>query len=182
MTRSRKKMICTIALSVVTLMTVTSCSEEPSKGSAQQSGQALTETTFKQQQTAVPYPAAQLRSSLERSNLAARLITLNKPSKIGYVYLINFGKIIGYYSIKGKVSNTDSQLTTSTTIEKHSDVGGGNLSYPAPGDDGTYGPNESGNFFFTTEGVLVESDLQYLYADAPLPIDVPRLNAAGPSK
>ena len=168
-----------IALTIA--VTAGSCSDEP-KQSAQKSGQALTETAFAQQQTAVPYPASQMRSSLERSNLKARLLTLNSASKIGYVYLINFGKIIGYYSIKGKVSNTDSQLTTSTTVERHGDAQGGNMAYDAPGDDGTYGPNESGNFFFTTEGVLVESDLQYLYADAPLPIDVPRINAAGPSK
>lgn len=175
------KIAAALAVAVV-LVTASSC-DDTTKGTAQQTGQAQTEAAFAQQQAAVPYPAAQLRDSLERKNLKDRLLILNKPSKVGYVYLISFAKIIGFYAIRGKVSNTDSQMTTSTTVERHrGSDGGGNLAFPAPGDDGSYGPNETGNFFFTTEGVLVETDLPYLYADAPLPIDVPRLNGAAPSK
>jgi hypothetical protein len=175
-----KKWAVMAVIPVVAILTmVTGCTGDSPKGSAQATGQKLTETAFAKQQAAVPYPADQLTSSLERSNLRRRLLELNKPDKLGYVYIINFGKIIGYYAIKGKVSNTDSQMTTSTIVEHHGDNGGGgNITYPAPGDDGSYGVNETGNFFFTVEGVLVETDLNYLYADAPLPIDVPRLNAA----
>jgi hypothetical protein len=171
------------ALAAVGLIASLAACDSTKAGDAQTTGQALTESTFKQQQAAVPYPAAQLRTSLERQNLKERLLRLNSPSKIGYVYLMNFGKIVGYYVIKGKVSNTDSQMTTSTTVMR--DAGsnsGGNLAFPAPGDDGSYGVNESGNFFFTAEGVLVETDLTYLYSDAPLPVDAPKLNAGGPSK
>jgi hypothetical protein len=96
---------------------------------------------------------------------------------------MNFGKIVGYYAIRGKVSSTQSQMTTSTTVQMdQGQYGGGNITYPAPSDDGSYGPNETGNFFFTTENVLVETDLNYLYADAPLPVNAPKLNAAGPTK
>jgi hypothetical protein len=173
---------CAAVLAVVA-MTAASC-DDSSSGDAQSTGQTLTESTFKQQQAAVPYPAAQLRTSLERQNLKDRLLRLNKPSKVGYVYLMNFGKIVGYYVIRGKVSNTDSQLTTSTTILRDGSgaSGGGNLAFAAPGDDGSYGVNETGNFFFTAEGVLVETDLNYLYADSPLPVNAPKLNASGPSK
>lgn len=173
----------TIALAAaITLAGVTACDSQPGS-TAQQTGQQLTENTFAQQQAAVPYPSSQLRTSLERQNLKDRLLRLNIPSKIGYVYLMNFGKIVGYYVIRGKVSNTDSQMTTSTTVDTNNFAGGGGaVTYPAPGDDGSYGVNETGNFFFTAEGVLVETDLNYLYADAPLPVNAPKLNAGAPTK
>lgn len=178
----RTKIISGLAVIVAVVAVSASSCDDPPKTTAQQSGQTLTENTFAQQQAAVPYPGTQLRNSLERANLRARLLAFNSPSKIGYVYLMSMGKVIGYYTIKGKVSNTDSQMTTSTTVERHADTGGGNINYPAPGDDGSYGANESGNFFFTAEGVLVETDLNYLYADAPLPVNAPKLNGSAPSK
>ena len=45
----------------------------------------------------------------------------------------------------------------------------------APGDDGSYGANESGIFFFTTEGQMVTTNLDYIWSDNPLSIDTPRL-------
>jgi len=183
MNQQQRRLISIFAGPVVVLtvlLTASSC-DDP-KSTAQQTGQQLTENTFAQQQAAVPYPSAQLRTSLERANLRDRLLRLNSPSKIGYVYLMNFGKIVGYYVIKGKVSNTDSQMTTSTTVDRRSDTSGGAVTYPAPGDDGSYGANETGNFFFTAENVLVETDLNYLYADAPLPVNAPKLNGTSPTK
>jgi len=35
----------------------------------------------------------------------------------------------------------------------------------APGDDGSYGANEDGIFFFTTEGAYVTTNLDYLFAE-----------------
>ena len=152
------------------------CEEE--KNSAQSSGQQLTEDAFAQQQAAVPYPKEALKDSLERRNLKERLLRTNDANKIGYVYLLSFtGQPLGYYTIKGKVSNTDSQMTTSELIYRYcANSSCSDHPVPAPGDDGSYGPNESGNFFFTTEGAFVETDLTYLYSDQPLPIDVPKLN------
>jgi hypothetical protein len=51
----------------------------------------------------------------------------------------------------------------------------------APGDDGSYGANEAGVFFFTTEGALVQlPEDAYVYADQPIAIgDVPELNGQG---
>jgi hypothetical protein len=42
----------------LTLTTAACDSSTPAKSNAQQSGQALTETTFAQQQAAVPYPSS----------------------------------------------------------------------------------------------------------------------------
>ena len=42
-------------------------------------------------------------------------------------------------------------------------------------DDGTYGAGDPGNFFFTTDGVMVETSLDYIISNEPIAIDVPRL-------
>lgn len=50
------------------------------------------------------------------------------------------------------------------------------LSGDSAKDDGTYGNGDPGIFFFfTTDGIMVETDLNYIQTDAPLSIDVPRL-------
>lgn len=156
---------------ILTATTAGSCDDTPT---AQSKGQAQTEQAFSQQAAAVPYPVDQLKDSLERRNIRERLLRTNKPNAIGYVYVMSFGKIIGYYTIKGKVSSTQSQMTTDQLDLDH-----GNYQHTvvnAPGDDGSYGANEPGIFFFTTEGAMVETNLDYIVADQPLPVDVPLLN------
>lgn len=146
-----------------------------SNSNAQTTGQAQTEQAYKQQSEAVPYPADQLKDSLERRNVRAKLLQENKPDAVGYVYLQSFGKVLGYYVIKGKVSSNNSQMTTDNLIVKPCD-GCDRYVVNAPGDDGSYGPNEPGVFFFTTEGVMVKTDLDYIYSTQPIPFDVPKLS------
>ena len=169
-----KKLI-TATAALLLAVSLTACTGD--KPTSQSEGQAVTEQAFKQQSEAVPYPVDQLKDSLERRNIRERLLRTNDPDAIGYVYLLNFGKVFGYYTIKGKVSSTQSQMTTDTLVERHGDAGGGNITYNAPGDDGSYGANEPGIFFFTTEGAFVTTDLNYLWSDQPLPFDVPELGA-----
>ena len=46
----------------------------------------------------------------------------------------------------------------------------------APGDDGSYGANEAGVFFFTTEGAMVTTSLDYIVSDQPINISATKLN------
>jgi hypothetical protein len=46
----------------------------------------------------------------------------------------------------------------------------------AAGDDGSYGPNENGIFFFTTEGVMVTYSGEYVLSDGPLKLSENKLN------
>lgn len=144
---------------------------------------------------AVPYPVAKMKYSLERANIRERLLRFNNPNKIGYVYLLYpTGQVAGYYTIKGKVSSTDSQMTTQDQVVKRCDTnvtGCVFLTVRSPGDDGSYGVNEPGIFFFTTEDVIDESNLLYFYSDAPLKLneqkfivysqDVPQPSSVGES-
>lgn len=168
--KNLKKTSAIVAALVIGVVGLSGCTDQ--KNTAQGTGQALTEEAFAQQQAAVPYPATELKDSLERRNLKERLLRTNKPNQQGFVYLMSFGKVIGYYGVKGKVSSTQSQMTTDNLVV-------GRLESPAvvnaPGDDGSYGANEPGIFFFTTEGQMVTTNLDYIWSDNPISIDVPRL-------
>jgi len=171
--RTRRRVVLVLLAAVTVGLTTTAGACDDQKG-AQATGQKQTEQAYAQQAAAVPYPADQLRDSLERRNLRERLLRTNKPDAIGYIYLMSFGRIIGYYTVKGKVSSTQSQMTTDQLELDHGSYGQAVVN--APGDDGSYGQNESGIFFFTTEGAMVTTDLNYVWADQPLPVDVPQLN------
>lgn len=164
-----------IAIVAAVLVTVGALSGCTNSSKAQNEGQSLTEQAFQQQSAAVPYPADQLKDSLERRNIKERLLRTNNPELLGYVYLMNFGQIVGYYSVKGKITSNQSQMTTSDLIASRN--GGDAQVVAAPGDDGSYGENEPGIFFFTTEGAFVTTSLDYIWSDQPLPIDTPRLNS-----
>lgn len=161
---------------------LTACeSSGESKSDSHEKGQKQTEQSFEQQAAAVPYPVDDLKDSQERRNLRERLLRQNEKDRIGYVYILSFGKFLGYYTIKGKVSSTQSQMTPGDILT--GDMCGSGCSehaiLEAPGDDGSYGPNEPGVFFFTTEGAMVQISTDYIYSDQPIAVgDVPELNGS----
>lgn len=139
---------------------------------------------------AVPYPYANAAPSnpLERQNLAERLKEYNSAGDSNFVYIFAWGSPtpIGYYTIRGKVSSTGSQMTSTQTVSNcgtaHSGDGGGCSVTDSIGDDGSYGPEEGGGngvFFFTTTGTLVETDQPFVVSSAPIKlyVDVPQLDA-----
>ena len=164
-------------MALVATFGLSACSNPTTNDSTklQQQGQQDTVDAFAKQSAAVPYPKDQLSNSLERANLRERLLRTNKPDSLGYVYLMSFGKIIGYYTVKGKVSSTQSQMTTDQLVVRNCDNGCSFTAVSAPGDDGSYGPNEQGIFFFTTSGQMVTTSLDYIWSDNPIAIEVPLL-------
>ena len=164
----KKTLTAAVATSIALFIFLTAESCEDPK-SAQSSGQAQTEQAFGQQQAAVPYPAEQLKDSQERRNLKERLLRQNKPNAISYLYVLGgtTGKPIGYYVVKGKVSSTQSQMTTDNLVIDRTE---GDVVVNAPGDDGSYGANEPGVFFFLTSGVMVQTDQGYIISDQPIAV------------
>jgi hypothetical protein len=129
---------------------------------------------------AVPYPAAAVEAGgfLERKQQVEKLKRFSDPNHNGFVYIMSFGKFIGYYPITGKVSSVNSSLTNTTqTWDMGSD--GGDFGVDSIGDDGTFGTNEGGDagvFFVTTGGALIVTTLEWLYTDKPISVgDVPQL-------
>lgn len=116
-----------------------------------------------------PYPEGKVTDSIERRNLTEKLLRFNDPNKIAYVTLLSdYGTVIATYTVQGKVSSNQSQLTNSQAAYcKNGDKEWGCTTVQSPGDDGSYGDNEPGIFFFTTGGVLVQWNGKYLLTDAP---------------
>ena len=129
-------------------------------------------------------PPVTLDWSLERENLSKRTKLWNDPNKISYIYLINYGKVMGFYTIKGKVSSVNSQvMNTEQLVAKCVKADGTYRSdgycsamgeqrvtgaVPSPSEDGSYGTNGDSVFFFTTENAYVEWRGDYMLTDQPL--------------
>lgn len=133
---------------------------------------ALTGCTGENQERKAAQQAAQIKDSLEKKNLEKKRSREESPDAIRYLYLMNFGQIVGYYVTKGKISSNGSQIGPENDIVYAH--GNPNVVDSAK-DDGTYGVGDPGIFFFTTDDVMVETSLDYIQSDQPLAIDVPRL-------
>lgn len=158
--RISKKRISIILIAFLALFTLSACSET-ADGEQRKADNAAVKDILS-------------GTSLEKTQLTERLKRQNVATKAGYVYLLNFGKPFGYYAIKGKVSNAGSQLAPEEAIIRLCDTCDLALS-DGPQDDGTYGTGDPGIFFFTTEGVMVETSIDYIYTDQPMDIDAPKL-------
>lgn len=168
-TKKTKLLVVSAMLAIIGL---SACSEGgPDENSSQEQTQNVTESYSKAATDAVPYPLEEMRAGgwLERRNLRERLLRYTDPNKISYIYLFSDqGQLMANYTVKGKVSNTSSQMTTSEIVIDGCGEGYCAFSYEAPMDDGTWGPSEDAIFFFTTDGVMVQWNGQYVLADAPL--------------
>ena len=140
---------------------------------------ATNATKARQDKAAKVVLCGEANDSLECKNLKERERRNSQASAIGYVYLYNFdGSVKGYFTIKGKVSSTQSQMGAMDII---ADACLETTDYcpevmEAAGDDGSFGPNESGIFFFTTEGVMVTYSGAYVLSDGPLKLSDNKLN------
>lgn len=115
-----------------------------------------------------PYPSTKIEDSIERRNLTEKLLRFNDATKIAYVTLISdYGTVIATYTIQGKVSSNQSSLTASEQCSNADSSKKTQVCLASPGDDGSYGENEQGIFFFTTSSVLVQWNGKYLLTDAP---------------
>lgn len=119
-------------------------------------------------------PIPQIETSVERINVAHRATIFNDESKISYIYLVSFGKVMAFYTVKGKVSSLRSYIVPTDKLVRWDGSPCSSLASPncwsvdAPDIDGTYGENVSGIFFFTTDGVYVEWNGDYMMSDQPL--------------
>lgn len=170
---------------LLTVVLIAGCSMAAAgKPPFQKEGEKVSNEIADQLVGAVPYPVASMKDSLERRDLRERLLRFNRPDKVGYVYITSLtGQPVGYYVIKGKVSSTQSQMTNpqQTWNEDCGNACGNIGNVDSIGDDGSYGPEEGGPagvFFYTTNGVLVETTMPWIYSDSPLPLHAPKLNPA----
>lgn len=129
--------------------------------------------------------------SLERYNLIKRAYWVNgmrdKANSIaspiadmplGYVVLFTeSGDVIGQFTVEGKVTSLNSYLTPDS---EYAEIvyGGSWTEYNKwlPDVDGSYGENDNGIFFFTTDVKYIEWTGTYLYSDIPFNVKNTVLN------
>jgi len=153
------------------------CAETASDTPGQTQMQEAKLTEGNQQRLISACPAPELDNSLERENLKRRLEFLNDAEHEMYVYLLsNDGKVITYYVTNGKVSSLNSYLTTNEQIiEDPYGYGEGRQGQvlESPDLDGSYGWNNEGIFFFTTDGAYVEWNGLYIESSQPFTMTTP---------
>ncbi len=145
---------------------------EPSCGSStslQQNQQQSVTDAVNKLITAVPAP--QIQNSLERTNISKRLVLFSDPNKVSYIYLVSYGKVMAFYTIKGKITSGSKRLTSSQNQVDSQNCGGASNCtsiMEAPELDGTYGNSNPYIFFWTTDGVYVQWSGDYMLVDQPL--------------
>lgn len=182
-----RRIIAVVAATLLAGGTLVGCtSSSATKVQTAQNNLSGTEATEFSSAVPYPYATAAPTNPLERENLATRLKDYNSAGDTNYVYLLSpmAGTPIGYYVIRGKVSSTGSEMT-STQVNVN--CPNGTTSSPectddAIGDDGSYGLEEggqSGVFFITTTGDLIETTLPWVVSSQPIKLyaSVPQLDA-----
>lgn len=169
-----------ISLFLVAIIVCSSvgCVENEREPGTQTEEAQFTEENQERLNAAVPAP--ELTTSLERQNLKKRLELLNDENKIFYVYLVNHGQVMTYFTAQGKISSVNSKLTTGEQVIdgwKAAHPGSSHRGEPivveSPALDGSYGTNGDGIFFFTTDGHYVEWAGDYMLSDYPLQLTTP---------
>ena len=167
-------------LLVIMMMAIIFCSCDEMSGSRQDTLNQKTAANNLQSNQPTP---TDIDYSLERYNLIRRTYWVNgqrerantlpcaveKP--LGYIVLFTeSGAVVGSFVVDGKVSSLNSFLTPDS--EYHATSGRSNWLADV---DGSYGQNDNGIFFFTTDGKYIEFTGTYLYSDIPMIVDDPVL-------
>ena len=117
-----------------------------------------------------------LDNSQALANLQEKRDRENDPNKVRYLYVMSFGEVVGYYITKCNITSNSAQMAPEEEVVKA--YGGDGYVVDSAQDDGTYGDGDPGVFFFTADGTMVVTSLDYIQSDQPLPIDVPRLGGS----
>jgi len=170
-----KKIIVAIFIVFVAILFMATTCIEPS---ARDIAEKAQEESAKIAAEAVPIPVVSYFQ--EKRTIAKWAERWDKPSVATYVYLVSFGKILGYYVADGKPASTRSYIMPEEALAGFSSD---SSVLSQPDIDGTYGDNNPGIRFFTAEGVAVEwagDGASYLYSDALINFgyEVPKLNRA----
>ena len=179
-----KKIVSILLLVAITLCMLAGCdSDYQEQTSDVEKQQSIT----KDLQQSQPTPT-DIDYSLERYNLIRRAYWVNgqrekalslpcpveKP--LGYVVLMLEGVgVVGNYVIDGKVSSLNSFLTPDSEYYEYSAGETSKKNNWLADVDGSYGENDNGIFFFTTDVKYIEWTGTYIYSDIPYIVDDPIL-------
>lgn len=182
-------MLLVITISMTLCIGLTGCEEVPEAGARRDVN--ITKEVTNNLLESQPTPT-DISYSLERYNLTRRAYWVNgqrekanalvckvqKP--LGYIVLFSGSTIVGNFVVDGKVSSLNSYLTPDSEYYEYCYGGSSSCKNLWLADvDGSYGENDSGIFFFTTDGKYIEWTGTYLYSDIPFIVDNPVLSIGG---
>lgn len=179
----KKKIIEIMALLTMTMIILAGCSGEYVEAVDDAENQKEAEAVLKTNQQT----PTDIDFSLERYNLIRRAYWVNgqrekaaavpcsveKP--LGYIVLFtDNGAVVNSFVVDGKVSSLNSFLSPDSEYYELCYNG----SYTNENEwladvDGSFGENDDGIFFFTTDGKYIEWTGTYLYSDIPFIIEDP---------
>jgi len=191
-----KRMIGLLMAAVLTMCCLVGCDEQVVAGTtAQTTKQDIQQTLAVGNKLVSNQPTpTDIDYSLERYNLTKRAYWVNgqrekantlpcaveKP--LGYIVLFTeSGSVIGSFVVDGKVSSLNSYLTPDSEYYEKirtGDESGWSVTTNnqwIADVDGSYGENDNGIFFFTTDGKYIEWTGTYLYSDIPFIVENPIL-------
>lgn len=163
--------IALVVVGVLLSLLLASCSQPQPKSSSEVNREEQQTLTDIIAAILANQPAPGLDWSQERAQVARRAELFANPEKLGWMYLVDGGKVLAVYPIKGKVSSLNSYLTAQEMSYSFRPCSGCSIvtfMVPAPDIDGTYGRNVDGVFAFTPENAYVEWNGKYMYCDQPL--------------
>lgn len=177
-----KKIMSGVLLVLLIGLMIAGCGPMPKTPSTQKIEQVIVESNQRILTTTQPVPT--ITKSLERENIINRLKLLNDENKVFYVYLVSYGKVMAFFTAKGKVTSLNSYINSQERVVNDENC---NQAYSGsdgsrrdcyfvidtPDIDGSYGENADGVFFFTTEGAYVEWVGEYMVSDYPLKLTTP---------
>ncbi len=179
-----KKIVSILLLVAITLCMLAGCDSDYQEQTSDVEKQQSITKDLQQSQTT----PTDIDYSLERYNLIRRAYWVNgqrekalslpcpveKP--LGYVVLMLEGVgVVGNYVIDGKVSSLNSFLTPDSEYYEYSAGETSKKNNWLADVDGSYGENDNGIFFFTTDGKYIEWTGTYIYSDIPYIVDDPIL-------
>lgn len=170
MNRPRRARLLTVPLALAAVLALGGCNWGEEEGNAARSDKTSA-SNFDAQVDNDPVP--NLSDSLERANIVEHLKRNNQPDRVRYIYLLaDTGGVYAYYVIKGKVTSTAAQLTPTDEVVDRTN---GDVVTQAPTDDGSFGGDEGGIYFFTDQGTEIQWNGRWLLTDAPMRINTPTL-------
>ena len=179
-----KRIVSILLLVAITLCMLAGCDSDYQE---QTSDVEKQHSITKELQQSQPTPT-DIDYSLERYNLIRRAYWVNGQTEkalslpcpvekpLGYVVLMLEGVgVVGNYVIDGKVSSLNSFLTPDSEYYEYSAGETSKKNNWLADVDGSYGENDNGIFFFTTDGKYIEWTGTYIYSDIPYIVDDPIL-------
>ena len=176
-----KKILCLVVSIMLVASCFVGCSEATTTGDIEKQQEVARNLSENQ-----PTPT-DIDYSLERYNLIKRAYWVNgqrekanslvceiqKP--LGYIVLLTeSGSVVGSFCVDGKVSSLNSYLTPDS---EYYELANGNTDTKyndwLADVDGSFGTNDNGIFFFTTDGKYIEWTGTYLYSDIPFIVEEP---------